>query len=223
MPNVWDVVNNNAQYKWFSSFELKSAYHQVPILLEERHYTALESNRQLYQFKRIPFCLKNAVPCFQRVINDIIDRYGCKATYAHLDDFTVCGRTREEHDQNLSTFLKAAKDCNLTFNNGKCKFTKNSLTLRGFSISDGVLKPDPERVNPVLEMQVPTSQKQLQRVVGVFAYYAQWISQLSEKIKPLISATEFPLGSGGLRGAYWVTARGPQHLGVPQTLSRKKV
>jgi len=71
---------------------------------------------------------------------------------------------------------------------------KNSLTLLGFNISDGDLKPDPQRVKPVLEMPVPTSPKQLQRVVGMFAYYAQWITQCSEKSKPLISATEFPLG-----------------------------
>jgi len=82
------------------------------------------------------------------MINDIVDKYGCKATYAYLVDVTVCGRTREELDQNLSSFLKAAKDCNLTFNNDKCKFTKNSLTLLGFNIQDGVLKPDPERVKP---------------------------------------------------------------------------
>ena len=95
------------------------------------------------------------------MFNDIIDKYGCKATYAYLHDVTVCGRTREEHDQNLSTFLKAAKDCNLTSNSDKCKFTKNSVTL----LSDGILKSDPEWVKPVLEMPIPTSQKQLQRLV----------------------------------------------------------
>ena len=82
LPNVGDVVNNVAQYKWFSSLDLRSAYHQVLILPEERHYAAFEANGQLYQFKRIPFSLKNVVPCFQRVINAIIEKYGCKATYA---------------------------------------------------------------------------------------------------------------------------------------------
>ena len=73
----------------------------------------------MYQFKRIPFGLKNAVPCFQRVINDIITAHGCKGTFAYLDDITVCGRTKEEHDANLKVFLNAAKECNPPLNEGK--------------------------------------------------------------------------------------------------------
>jgi len=40
----------------------------VPILPEERLFTAFEANGQLSQFKRIAFGLKNAVPCFQHVV-----------------------------------------------------------------------------------------------------------------------------------------------------------
>jgi len=103
-----------AQCNWFSSLDLKSAFHQVSILPGEGLFTAFEANGQLYHFKRIPFGLKNAVPCFQCVVNEVISKYNCKGTYAYLDDITVCGRTREEHDQNLKCFLNAAKKSNIT-------------------------------------------------------------------------------------------------------------
>jgi len=35
--------------------------------------------------------------------------------------------------------------------------------------------------------------KELQRLVGMFAHYAQWVPCFSEKNKPLIAAKEFPL------------------------------
>jgi len=121
LPLMQTIANSVAQYNWYSSLELKSACHQVPILPEERLFTAFETNGQLYQFKRIPFGLKNAVPYFQRMVNEIISKYNCKGTYAYLDDITVRGRTREEHDENLKCFLTAAKWCNITFNKKKCR------------------------------------------------------------------------------------------------------
>ena len=119
---------------------------------EQRKYTAFEANEQLYQFKRIPFGLKNAVPCFQRVIDAILQEHDCKATFAYLDDITVCGKTREKHDQKLTAFLKAAKDCNLTLNESKCIFASESINLLGYNVSHGILQSDPDRVKLVLDL-----------------------------------------------------------------------
>jgi len=69
LPHLQTVANSVAQCNWFSSLDLKSAYHQVPILPEESVFTAFEANGQLCQFKSIPIELKNAVPSFQRVVN----------------------------------------------------------------------------------------------------------------------------------------------------------
>jgi len=84
------VANSVAQYNWFSSQDFKSANDQVPILPEERLFTAFEANGQLFQFKRVPFGLKNAIPCFQRVVNEIISKYNCKGTYPWGTQPVVC-------------------------------------------------------------------------------------------------------------------------------------
>ena len=99
-------------------------------LPDERKFTAFEANGQLYQFKRVPCGLKNAVPCFQRVVNQIISKFDCQRTFAYLDDITVCGHTREEHDTNLEKFFKAAKQCNLTLNENKCVYTTTCINTR---------------------------------------------------------------------------------------------
>ncbi|XP_026328609.1 uncharacterized protein LOC113236663 [Hyposmocoma kahamanoa] len=101
LPNIEELVSQISRYRIFSAIDLQSAYHQVPILLEERHFTAFEALGNLYQFLRIPFGVTNGVSSFQRTIDWVIRKEDLKGTFAYLDDITICGKTQLEHDKNL--------------------------------------------------------------------------------------------------------------------------
>ena len=62
------MARNIAKYRVFSTFDLKSAYHQIPLKPEEKQYTVFTADGNLYQFCRVPFGVTNGVACFQRVI-----------------------------------------------------------------------------------------------------------------------------------------------------------
>ena len=47
-----DLAIDLSQFKYFSSFDLKSAYHQIPIKEEEKVYTAFEANGCFYRGTR---------------------------------------------------------------------------------------------------------------------------------------------------------------------------
>ncbi|XP_068246611.1 uncharacterized protein [Palaemon carinicauda] len=72
-----------------------------------------------------------------------------------LDNVTVCGETEEEHDQNLRGFLKVAEEYNLTLNHSKCDFKVRTIKLLGYSVTDGEIKPDPERLQPLWNLSPP--------------------------------------------------------------------
>ena len=101
LPNLDNLVNEIANYKYYSKIDLRSAYHLVPIREDERHFTAFEANGHLFQFKRISFGLTNGVSGFQRVMSDFIQSKRLQNTFAYLDDITICGKSIEEHDKNL--------------------------------------------------------------------------------------------------------------------------
>ena len=73
------------------------------------------------------------------------------------------------------------------------------VKLLGYEISEGSLKPDPDRVKTLLELPPPANKKEQQRLVGLFAYYAQWFVQYSDKIKPLLQNCVFPLANDVLK------------------------
>ena len=92
VSTMQSVLRKVSSYTWFSKLDLQNAYHQVSLIPEEQICTGFEAVGQLYQFKRIPFDLKNAFPCFQRVVNQIISDYKYEGTFVYLDDITVCGK-----------------------------------------------------------------------------------------------------------------------------------
>ena len=95
--------------------------------------------------------------------------------------------------------LKAALSGNLTLNKDKSKFKVTYLNLLGYNILYGKIKPDQNRLQALLDLSPPTNANELKRVVGLFAYYAQWIENFSKKAAPLINCKTCPLTDEGLK------------------------
>ena len=150
LPNIDEQVAKIAKCFVFSTLDLKLAYYQVPLSVEDRSHTAFEEGK-LYQYTRIPFGVTNGVSFFQRIIDYIIAKYDLRDTYAYLDNITVCGKTMKDHDHNLKALFSAAKSENLTFNNSKCVFARTEIDVLGYRISHNLIQSDPERLQPLLE------------------------------------------------------------------------
>ena len=124
----------------------------MPLLAEERHYTALEADGQLFQYERLPFGVTNGVSAFQRSVDKF--KHCLKKVYAYLHDLTVTGETLE-HDRNLKCFLDVAAECNLTINEEKSKFRVAELEKLGYVVAYKQMKPYPN-VN-ICKLYRPTS------------------------------------------------------------------
>lgn len=193
LPRIKDHVNSIAQYNRFSDADLSEAYHQYELPEEDKPYTAFEADGGLYQFRRVPFGVTNGVACFQRAMDNFVEEYGLKGTFPYLDNITICGKTQEEHDENLNRFLAAAKKVNLTLNDSKCVFNTTKLHVLGSVVENGEIRPDPKRLAPLMELQPPTDAKSLKRILGFFSYYSKWIKDFSMKISSLVKVKSFPL------------------------------
>ena len=62
-----------------------------------------------------------------------------------------------------------------------------------------MIKPDPDRLQPLQEMSSPTTKSGLERLLGMFAYYSKWIPKDSEIAQPLYKSTSFPLKQDAFR------------------------
>ena len=179
-----------------STLDLKSAYYQIPLCPADRPFTAFEADVKLYQYTRLPFGVTNGVSCFQRIVDNLIEKYDLIGTYAYLDNITVCGRDDCDHNDNLNSLFNAAKCKGLTFNKSKCLFSRREIDLLEYRVTHYKIKPDPDYLRPLMQLSLPTSKSKLQRIIGVFSYYTKWKKIFSEKIRPLVQfnlSSSFPL------------------------------
>ena len=55
------------------------------------------------------------------------------------------------------------------------------MTYLGYLLDEDGLRPDPERIKPVLEMPSPKNIKDLRRVLGMFGWYSKFIENEADK------------------------------------------
>jgi len=199
LPKIEEVISRISKYEVFSTIDLKSAYHQVPIKESEKYFTAFEAEGKLYHFLRVPFGVTNGVACFQRVIDKIIQDENLEGTFSYIDNVTVCGRDQVEHDANLQKLVAAVKKFNLTFNEEKCQYYSRSVKLLGYIIENKTIKPDPDRLEPLMKLPIPKDTSSLQRALGMFAHYCRWIPSFSRKIQPLLAKENFLLSENAVK------------------------
>lgn len=146
LPRIDDLVYEISRFKYYSSLDLKSAYRQITIRSEDKPYTGFEANSKLYQFCRIPFGIRIGVVCFQRTIDAIRKQLHFLGTYGYVHNEIITGRTQQKHDQDLQRLSETAQLYNLTFNKKKSVITTESIDFFGYTITDGSLRPDAERL-----------------------------------------------------------------------------
>jgi len=193
LPRIDDLVNTLASYNVFSTFDLRSAYHQISIADLDRRFTAFEADGKLWEFTRIPFGVTNDVPAFQREMDKMVADEVLSGTFPYLDNITVAGRTQEEHDRNVKSFLGAINRRNMTLNERKTVSSVTPINILGYCVGRGVIKPDCDRLRPLQELPPPGNVRALKRVLGLFAYYAKWVPGFSDKIQHFKRTTSFPL------------------------------
>jgi len=80
LPRIDDMINE-LKYRVFSTFDLRSAYHQIKLVESECKYTGFEANGKLYEFTRIPFGVKNGVAAFQRIMSQFVEQENLRDTF----------------------------------------------------------------------------------------------------------------------------------------------
>ncbi|KAE8247232.1 hypothetical protein A4X06_0g4603 [Tilletia controversa] len=185
LPTTDSVFNSLMGKKIFSSLDALRGYHQLGVREQDRWKTAFTCHRGLFQYKTVPFGLRNAPAVFQRLMDALLGELRWKDAVVYIDDVVVATHTLAEHVAALDTLLACVSVAGLRFSPAKCTFAVSSLVLLGRKVSGAGMAVWSDRAKAVLDLPRPRTLRDLYHALGLFGYYRAFVPRFATVAAPL--------------------------------------
>ena len=120
LPRIKDCIDRIGHFKHVSEFDMLMGYWQIPLGERAKEISAFARPDGLFQYKVMPFCMRNAPATFQQFVNQVTAEVeGCEA---YTDNVIIYSDNWTDHIKQIQTFFDKLKEAKLTINLAKSEF-----------------------------------------------------------------------------------------------------
>jgi hypothetical protein len=192
MPTPEEIFDSVGKARVFSNLDLRSGYHQLPLHEEDKAKTTFwgvdaQGREVRYQWKYLPFGLKNAPSEFQRVLDRVLE--GLPFARAYIDDILVYSDSVEEHKAHLREVFQRLREAGLTLHPEKCAFFQVKVPYLGHMVVPGGVEVQEAKVEAISQVPAPKDVSALRAFLGLTNYYRRFVPNYSRIARPLTLLT----------------------------------
>ncbi|KAG6462530.1 hypothetical protein O3G_MSEX013320 [Manduca sexta] len=185
LPRIEELLDQLAGHSLFTTLDLASGYHQIPIAETSKEKTAFVTPDGQYEYNRMPFGLANAPSVFQRVIHKILNKTKVPYVIIYMDDILIPAKTFDEGLVRLEEVLKLLQGAGLTLRMEKCNFFLENIVFLGFEVDKTGIRPGNQKIQAVSMFPTPQSQNDVRRFLGLAGFFRRFVSGFALLAKPL--------------------------------------
>lgn len=184
-PLIDDIIEKTRSKRWFSAFDINSAFWSIPIRKRDRRKTGFVTRGGHYQWKSMPFGLKIAPAVFQRILSGIIRKNNLSDFCVnYIDDILVFSETFEEHMKHIEELMEAIKREGFKLKFIKCNFATHKIQYLGHVIQENAVKPLQDNLISIKNFPVPKTRKNVRQFLGKVNFYHKFIQNASRNLEP---------------------------------------
>jgi hypothetical protein len=151
--------------KFFTKVDLRSGFHQIPVVAGDQAKTTFWWGNQLWMYTRMPFGARNATAHFQRMMDAQITASNLQANVcSFVDDILIHSTCMTDHIKHVEAALEMLEACNLKAHPDKTVIGAATVEFLGHNVSQHGLLPNEAKVLAIRTLPAPTCVSEL-RVV----------------------------------------------------------
>ena len=187
-----DIVAQIRGFTHCSKIDANSGFWTLPLDTDSQLLTTFDTLWGHYCFLKLPFRLCESQYFFQfymdlnfKTIND--------GTHVIADDVLIVRDSSKagtgNHDHWLIQVLNKCREIGLRLSADKCTFKSTQVLFFGHLVTSKGLKPDPKKIDAIVQMPVPQNKAQLQSFIGLCKYLTCYVPHLTDILLPLRTIT----------------------------------
>jgi hypothetical protein len=159
LPRIDQVVDSTVGCSMLSFLDCYSGYHQMSLVKEDEEKTAFITLFGAFCYTFMSFGLKNAAVTYQRAIQTCLADHWGKRVEAYVDDVVIKTENSENFIEDLQLVFNSLRRYQWKLNPEKCVFGVPAGKLLGFIVSHRGIEANPEKIEAIMRMEAPRSQK----------------------------------------------------------------
>lgn len=172
LPNLNRILGRMRCTRFLSAIDLSDAFWQVSLRKCDRPKTAFTvTGKGFYQFKRMPSGLRGSASTLCKLLDQALGDAMELKCFRYLDDFIIATETFEEHIQLIKELGEKLQKAGLSISMKKSKFCMKQLRFVGYLVDENGIRPDPDKIAPILDLEAPKTLKQLRSFYGMMSWY----------------------------------------------------
>ncbi|KAE8890608.1 hypothetical protein PF003_g25358 [Phytophthora fragariae] len=175
VPLIDDILDVLAGAKVFSTMDIASGYWNVPMAADSVEKTTFTCKYGLFEWLVMPFGQCNAVPAFERLMENVLVDLKWRTCLVYLDDCVVFSSDFPTHLVRLKQVLERFRAAGFKLKMKKCRWGRDQVAFLGHIVTPSGILPNPEKVKAAINVARPHNLHTVRAFLGLTSYFRRYI------------------------------------------------